>query len=313
MSDPATTRPDVVTVRAPGKINLRLRVGPPRADGYHPLATVFQAVSLYEDVRAEPADGISVTVSGRHADKVPLDERNLAHRAAHLLADSTGVSAGVALHITKEVPVAGGMGGGSADAAATLLACDQLWGTGLDREALGELAAVLGADVPFALTGHTALGLGRGDVLTPAMARGRYYWVLALTDAGLSTPEVFAELDASGTVPPNRRVSIPPTMMKALRSGDPRRLVPHLVNDLAAAAVRLLPALRGVLEAFERTAALATIVSGSGPTVAALALSHPAALRIAEQVRAAGVADEVVVAHGPVAGARLIEQARAEL
>ncbi|HLS24385.1 MAG TPA: 4-(cytidine 5'-diphospho)-2-C-methyl-D-erythritol kinase [Beutenbergiaceae bacterium] len=312
MTNPAATRQGAVHVRAPGKINLRLRVGPPRADGYHPLATVFQAVNLVEDVRAELADEISVTVSGRHADKVPLDERNLAYRAAHLLADSTGVNAGVALHITKEVPVAGGMGGGSADAAATLLACDQLWGTGLDREGLGELAAVLGADVPFALTGQTALGLGRGDVLTPAMARGRYHWVLALSDAGLSTQEVFAALDAGGSVPPNRKVSIPPTMMKALRSGDPSRLVPHLVNDLTAPAMQLYPRLENVLAAFEDTAALAAIVSGSGPTVAGLAAGHPAAMRIAEQIRAAGVADEVLVVHGPVPGARLMEQVRSE-
>jgi len=162
------------------------------------------------------------------------------------------------------------------------------------------------------LTGQTALGLGRGDVLTPAMARGRYHWVLALSDAGLSTQEVFAALDAGGSVPPNRKVSIPPTMMKALRSGDPSRLVPHLVNDLTAPAMQLYPRLENVLAAFEDTAALAAIVSGSGPTVAGLAAGHPAAMRIAEQIRAAGVADEVLVVHGPVPGARLMEQVRSE-
>lgn len=312
MSAATTPGPEVVHVRAPGKINLRLRVGPVRRDGYHPLATVFQAVSLFEDVRARVADDISVRVSGRHAEQVPTGERNLAHRAAALLADATGTSAGVHLDITKEVPVAGGMGGGSADAAATLLACDQLWGTGLGREELGHLAAELGADVPFALTGQTALGVGRGDLLTPALARGRYHWVLALSETGLSTPEVFAALDASGAIPPNRRVSVPPSMMKALLSGDPRRLTRHLVNDLAEPAVQLRPHLAQVVAAFEDTEALATIVSGSGPTIAALAADHTAAVAIAEQMRRARVADEVLVVHGPVPGARLSEQVRAD-
>lgn len=303
---------DAVHVRAPGKINLRLRVGPPRPDGYHPLATVFQAVNLYEDVRAEAADGITVSVSGRHAHLVPTDHRNLAHRAATLLADATGISRGAHLHITKGVPVAGGMGGGSADAAAALLACDLLWGTGLDREELGHLAAELGADVPFALTGQTALGLGRGDVLTPAMARGRYHWVLALSEEGLSTPEVFTALDEAGTIPPNRRVTIPPTMMKALLSGNPRALTRHLVNDLAEPAIALRPQIAQVLAAFETTDALTAIVSGAGPTVAALATDHTSAVAIAEQVRATAVADEVLVVHGPVPGARLTEQVRAD-
>ncbi|MGC0142795.1 4-(cytidine 5'-diphospho)-2-C-methyl-D-erythritol kinase [Pseudactinotalea sp. Z1732] len=312
MSAATMPRPDAVHVRAPGKINLRLRVGPVRRDGYHPLATVFQAVSLFEDVHARVADDISVSVSGRHAERVPTDERNLAHCAATLLADATGTSAGVHLHITKEVPVAGGMGGGSADAAATLLACDQLWGTGLDREELGHLAAELGADVPFALTGQTALGVGRGDMLTPALARGRYHWVLAVSETGLPTPEVFASLDASGTIPPNRRVSVPPSMMKALLTGEPSRLTSHLVNDLAEPAVHLRPHLTQVLAAFEGTDALATIVSGSGPTIAALAADHTAAVAIAEQVRRSRVADEVLVVHGPVPGARLTEQVRTD-
>ena len=305
------TADDGVLVRAPGKINLRLRVGPARADGYHPLATVFQAVSLFEEVRAETADRISVTVTGRGADRVSATKDNLAHRAARLLAEATGTSEGADLHITKEVPVAGGMGGGSADAAATLVACDRLWGTGLDREELGRLAGELGADVPFALTGQTALGRGRGDELTPAMARGRYSWVLALNQEGLSTQEVFAALDAAGAVPPNRRVRVPPSMIKALLSPDPARLAPYLVNDLAEAAVRLRPRIDEVLQAFRHTEALAAIVSGSGPTVAGLARDRSAAMSIAGELRAADVADEVLVVHGPVPGARVVEQFRA--
>lgn len=301
-----------VHVRAPGKINLRLRVGPVGADGYHPLATVFQAVSLYEDVRAELADDIGVTVSGRHADRVPTDESNLAYQAARLLAEATHTTAGVHLYIDKSVPVAGGMAGGSADAAAALLACDLLWNTGLAREELTQLGAELGADVPFALTGQTALGLGRGDVLTPALARGRYHWVLALQDDGLPTREVFEVLDEGNSVPPHRRVSIPPTMMKALVSGDVRKIVPFMVNDLAEPALTLNPGLAQVIDAFAGTDALASIVSGSGPTVAALAADHAGATAIAEQVREREVADDVLVVHGPVPGARLMEHVRTE-
>ena len=302
----------VVHVRAPGKINLTLRAGRLGEDGYHRLATVFQAVSLYEDVVAEVADEVTVQVGGRDADQVPTDERNLAHRAARLLADATGTTRGVRLQIIKEVPVAGGMGGGSADAAATLLACDLLWGTGLDREELGHLAGELGADVPFALTGQTALGLGRGDVLTPALARGTYHWVLALQGEGLSTPEVFAQFDTYGSTLARKDPSIPPTMMKALVSGDPHRLVRFLRNDLTTPAIDLQPRIAQVLAAFETTDALRTVVSGSGPTVAALASDQTSALQIAAEVRAADVATEVLVVHGPVPGARLLEQVRAE-
>ncbi len=303
--------PHAVHVRAPGKINIALRVGSPRPDGYHPLATVFQAVSLYEDVVAEPAPDISVTVTGRHAAQVPTDRSNLAWRAAKLLADATGTDTGVRLHVTKGVPTAGGMGGGSADAAATLLACDLLWGTGLAREELGELAAELGADVPFALTGHTAVGVGRGDVLTPALARGRFTWVLALSDRGLSTPSVFRAWDALHPDPVPSPV-LDPDLMSALVAADPRTLARHLVNDLQQAALELRPDLGDVLEVMAGTPALGTIVSGSGPTVAALASGPGDAARIAEAVTAAEVASEVLVVTGPVQGARLLEHVRGD-
>ncbi|WP_156225446.1 4-(cytidine 5'-diphospho)-2-C-methyl-D-erythritol kinase [Pseudactinotalea suaedae] len=295
-----------VHVRAPGKINVALRVGSARADGYHPLATVFQAVTLYEDVVAEEAETISLTVTGRGADRVPTDSSNLAWRAARLLADATGTDAGAHLRITKGVPTAGGMAGGSADAAAALLACDLLWHTGLAREELGELAAELGADVPFALTGQTAVGVGRGDVLTPALARGRFTWVLALSDQGLSTPEVFRAWDAQNPDP----VPVPEIdaeLMHALVAGDPHGVARHLVNDLQPAAIALLPTLQDVVDAFEETAALAAIVSGSGPTVAALAARPEDAAEIAAYVAAAGVASDVLVVSGPALGARLVE------
>jgi 4-diphosphocytidyl-2-C-methyl-D-erythritol kinase len=304
--------PPQVQVRAPGKINLALHVGPPRPDGYHPLATLFQAVSLYEDVVARPADDITLTIRGRGAD-LPTDATNLAVRAARLLRETSGVDRGVALTLTKEVPVAGGMAGGSADAAATLLACDQLWGTGLGREELAELAAELGADVPFALTGLSAMGTGRGDLLTPVMSRGTYHWVLAVQAEGLSTPAVFREFDAlhgfspDGAAHPGAAPQVDPGLLAALLSADPLVLARHLANDLQEPALELRPELGDVLAAADRAGALAAVVSGSGPTVAALALDAPHAASVAGVMRAAEVAAEVLTVTGPVPGARVLE------
>lgn len=299
-----------VQVRAPGKVNLVLRVGPPRADGYHPLATVFQAVSLYEDVRARAADDITLEIDGR-GDDLAVDDSNLAVRAATLLRETSGVEAGVALTLTKRVPVAGGMAGGSADAAATLLACDQLWGTGLGREELVELAAELGADVPFALTGMVAMGTGRGDVVTPVMARGQYHWVLAVQAEGVSTPDVFrAHDDLHGHRPGESDGEVPAVdsaVMAALLSADPVVLGRLLTNDLTAAALDLRPDLEDVLAAADRAGSLAAIVSGSGPTVAALALDARHARSVASVMRAADVADEILEVTGPVPGARVLE------
>lgn len=298
-----------VHVRAPGKLNLVLRAGAPAADGYHPLATVFQAVSLYEDVRAtRTAAGegrITLHVTGRDADAVPTDATNLAVRAALLLQEETGTTAGAHLEIVKRVPVGGGMGGGSADAAAALLACDQLWGLGLDRATLAELGRRLGADVPFALTGLTAVGTGRGDVVTSAMSSGTYHWVLATQASGLSTPTVFATFDELTPQP------APPVLddgvLAALRAGDPHELARHLGNDLEDAALELRPELADVLAAAERAGALAAVVSGSGPTVAALCLDAPHAESVAAVVHAAQVADDVLVVTAPTPGARVVE------
>lgn len=303
-----TATPIAVQVRAPGKINLALRVGAPRPDGYHPLATVFQAVSLYEDVVATRADGISLEIHGRGED-LPVDATNLAVRAAALLRETSGTRAGVHLSLTKQVPVAGGMAGGSADAAATLLACDQLWGTGLSRDELAELASELGADVPFALTGMSAMGTGRGDLITPVMSRGTYHWVLAVQDEGLSTPEVFREhdrlqpLDLDDTPAPR----LDDAVLAALLSGDPIQLSRQLGNDLQEAALELRPELGDVLAAADRAGALAALVSGSGPTVAALALDHAHAVSVAGVMRAAEVAGEILLVTGPVPGARVLE------
>jgi 4-diphosphocytidyl-2-C-methyl-D-erythritol kinase len=304
-------RTDAVHVRAPGKINVYLGVGPRRDDGYHALATVFQAVSLYEDVYATPADGFSLEVAGSvDVSGVPLDERNLALRAAKLLAKTTGVSAGVHLDIRKGVPVAGGMGGGSADAAAALVACDALWGTDLGPRGLHDLAARLGADVPFSLHGGTAVGTGRGDELTPALARGRFDWVLVLSEQGLSTPEIYGRLDdlrAHGEALADDATTVlevPIALLQALRSGDARELAPVMLNDLEAAAVLDRPDLELALADGLRMGALTGIVSGSGPTVAFLTAGPESARSVQEELRATG--REALHVHGPVAGAQIL-------
>ncbi|MDM8083275.1 4-(cytidine 5'-diphospho)-2-C-methyl-D-erythritol kinase [Cellulomonas cellasea] len=296
-----------VRVRAPGKVNLGLRVGAREPDGYHPLVTVFQAVSVYEDVVATPGDGLTLSVSGPQAHLVPTDETNLALRAARALAEFAGIDDGVHLHIEKSVPVAGGMAGGSADAAAALLACDAFWGAGLSRDQLHELAAGLGSDVPFGLVGHTAIGSGRGDVLTPALSRGEYHWVFAVRDVGLSTARVYAEFDAlagagSGAFGPDSDLEL----LQALRAGDATALGRALRNDLQPAALELAPELAETLAAADDVGALGVLVSGSGPTVAALARSRAHAQVIGAALTAAGVADTVLTAVGPVPGARVI-------
>jgi 4-diphosphocytidyl-2-C-methyl-D-erythritol kinase len=302
---------ETVHARAPGKINVFLKVGSLLDDGYHDVATAYQAVGLYQDVHASPADDFSVSLSGTvDVSHVPTDGSNLAIKAALLLARRTGYRGGVRLEIQKHVPVAGGMGGGSADAAATLLACDALWDTGLPREDMLELAAELGADVPFAFTGGTAIGTGRGDQLSPALAKGQFQWVLAMADFGLSTPAVYQELDrhrdrhSQDIFPAQTAPSVDASVLHALRAGDPEMLAECLYNDLQAPALHLEPSLAAVLELGEQNGALAGIISGSGPTVAFLAADLDSALELQIALSAARLT--VVRATGPVHGARLV-------
>lgn len=306
----------LVRARASGKVNLQLSVGPRSEDGYHPLATVFQAVSLYETVTAEVRDDALITLSmaagpDLHSDigGVPLDHTNLAWRAAEAVRNEFGITDGIDLSIIKGVPVAGGMAGGSADAAAALVACAEAWHCGATRAGLHRLAADLGADVPFALLGHTAVGLGRGDELSPAMTRGDFYWVFAMQHEGLSTPDVFARFDDQVAL--GQRVAEAPRVdtevMGALMAGDPAWLGRALSNDLQDAALSLAPRLHGVMEAMYDADSLGVVVSGSGPTVAALAASSQHAQTIAMRVRAAGAADAVMTASGPAYGTVILE------
>jgi 4-diphosphocytidyl-2-C-methyl-D-erythritol kinase len=295
-----------VTVRAPAKVNLSLCVGPLREDGYHDLTTVFQAVGLYDELTARRSQALSLAVQGDTADGVPIDDGNLAVRAVRLLAREAGVEPHVSLLLRKGIPVAGGCAGGSADAAAALVACDVLWGLGLDKDELGRLGAELGSDVPFALHGGTALGTGRGEQLTPVLGSGRYTWVLALAEQGLSTPEVYGELDRLRASGPPLLASDSAEVLSALRSGSPEALGKALHNDLQAAAASLRPDLQRVLDAGADLGALGGVVSGSGPTVAFLARDEGHAAALASALSGDGLCRAVRIAAGPVPGARVV-------
>lgn len=298
-----------VTVHVPGKVNLYLAVGDRRDDGYHDLTTVFHAVSLLDEVTVRNADMLSLTLSGEGAEALPTGARNLAWQAAVLLADHVGRAPDVDIAIDKSIPVAGGMAGGSADAAAVLVAMNTLWELGVPRRDLHALAAQLGSDVPFALHGGTALGTGRGEELATVLARNTFHWVLAFADRGLSTPKVFGELDrlrADTTRETASWSDEPEPVLAALASGDPVELASVLGNDLQPAALSLYPDLRRTLRAGMDAGALAGIVSGSGPTCAFLCASSTSAVDIGAQLAGAGVCRTVRVASGPVPGARVV-------
>lgn len=293
-----------VVVRAPAKINLSLGVGPVHPDGLHTLATVYQAIGLYDEITVRRSDDQTLTVTGDDIDvsDVPTDESNLARQAASLLALHHGRDDSVEMEIRKRIPVAGGMAGGSADAAGALVACDALWGTQTPREEMLELAADLGSDVPFCLVGGTAIGTGCGEVVTPAMTRGRYWWVLALADSGLSTPEVYREFDRLHTFVPEPEV--PTDLMAALRSGDIEMLGKALTNDLQSAAFSLRPELEELLALGIQGSAHGALVSGSGPTCLFLAENETHATQIRGWLWDS--VPKLLHAPGPVPGARVI-------
>ncbi|MGW1956249.1 4-(cytidine 5'-diphospho)-2-C-methyl-D-erythritol kinase [Streptomyces sp. NPDC001920] len=298
-----------VTVRVPAKVNVQLAVGAARPDGFHDLANVFLAVGLYDEVTVTCSpEGLRVTCDGPDADQVPLDRTNLAARAAEALAARHGRTPDVHLHIAKDIPVAGGMAGGSADGAGALLACDALWGTRTSREELLDICAELGSDVPFSLVGGAALGTGRGEKLRPLDVGGTFHWVFAMAGRGLSTPAVFREFDRLGAgmdIP--APVACEP-LLDALATGDPDALAATVSNDLQPAALSLFPELADTLAVGRDAGALAALVSGSGPTTAFLARDTEAAARVAEALRASGTCRTVRTADGPAPGATVLSR-----
>lgn len=293
-----------VTVRVPAKVNAYLGVGPRQADGFHSLATIFQSLGVYDEVTVAAAGELSITAAGTWADRIPTDETNLAWQAAVLMGDRCQRAPLVSITIDKSIPVAAGLAGGSADAAAVLVACNELWGAELDRGELDSLASQLGSDVPFMLHGGCALGSGRGDHLTPAMTRGTFHWVLATFSDGLSTPAVYRRFDELR--PDAEDPAVPSELMQALARGDAEALGLALHNDLQQAAVALRPALGRVLSFGIDHGALGALVSGSGPTCAFLVRHEAAAIDLVVDLMGSGLVDGAMHTHGPVHGARVV-------
>ena len=298
-----------VTVRVPAKVNLQLSVGPKEADGYHNLVSVFQAISIFDDITiklGEPGSGLTISVSGDQTHGVPADANNLAAKAVSLISKEFDLTVDAHIEIKKSIPVAGGMAGGSADAAGTIIGIDYLYSLDMTREEMIEIAAKIGSDVPFMLSGGTAIGTGHGDQLTAALSRGTYHWVLAVSTVGLSTPAVYAECDR---LRGELEIVEPQTneaLMQSLLAADAPGVGSALVNDLQLAACSLRPAIRLVLDVGQEYGALGAIVSGSGPTVAFLVADQDSGLDLAVALTSSGVVGSVVQAYGPVAGAKVI-------
>lgn len=303
-----------VTVRVPGKVNLQLSVGPKRSDGFHEIATVFQAVSLFDDVKVTLTDEtdrdqrFSIEIKADHPHGIPTDKSNLAYVAAELMYKKFDLDDALNIAINKSIPVAGGMAGGSANAAGVIVALDALFSLGLSRTEMEEIGSEIGSDVPFSIAGGTAIGTGRGEQLTPALARGSYSWVFALSSNGLSTPAVYGECDRLREGMEISSPQVSESLMHALRSADAKALGKALQNDLQPAACSIRPALRLILDVGMDYGALGGIVSGSGPTVAFLAEDEDHALDLVVALTSSGVVGNVVRASGPVVGATVIDR-----
>jgi len=299
-----------VVARVPAKVNLQLSVGPLGSDGFHEVTTVFQAISLFDDVTVATApegDGINISITGQTSSGVPADSSNLAVKAAELMIKNYDLPSDLIIKLKKEIPVAGGMAGGSADAAGVIVGLDSLFELGLSRDEMEIVGSKIGSDVPFSICGGVAIGTGRGDQITPALSKGSYNWVLALSGQGLSTPSVYQECDR---LREGLSISVPlvsEPLMQALRAGDAKALGKALTNELQPAACSLRPALRLVLDVGIDYGALGGIVSGSGPTVAFLVSDDEHAMDLTVALSASGVVSSVVRAIGPAHGARIIE------
>jgi 4-diphosphocytidyl-2-C-methyl-D-erythritol kinase len=299
-----------VTVRVPGKVNVYLGVGPREFSGYHELATIFQAVGIYDEVTVSAADSLTISGLGQFADQIPTDETNLAWKAAELVARACGEEPNIHIQIDKAIPIAAGMAGGSADAAATLVACDAYWNAGIPRDQLDAMAATLGSDVPFMLHGGCALGVGRGEVLSPVMIRGSFHWVFATFDEGLSTAQIYEKTDEMRGLEFEDEPEVPTELLSALARGDAPALGRLLHNDLQLAATTSRPQLGRVLEQGIDSGALGAIISGSGPTCAFLVRDESSAIDLVVALKATGLVDDVLRTHGPVHGARVISTSR---
>jgi 4-diphosphocytidyl-2-C-methyl-D-erythritol kinase len=302
-----------VVASAPGKVNVFFNVGALGEDGFHEVASCYQALALREKVHIEHSGKLEISFHGNFAElsreKVPQDETNLVYRAAEILSNKRPNSNPQLLSfaIHKDVPIAGGMAGGSADAAAALMAINRLWSAGQDNQ-LENLGVELGADVPFSLMGGTAIGLGRGEKLSRVETKKELHWVMSLSNLGLSTPDVYRKLDEirlsqglelKGISEP----IVPVELIEAVTKGDAESLAHLMQNDLEIAAIALRPELRQIIADGEIAGALRSMISGSGPTVAHLAKNRIDAEQIASRLTRMG--HQIITTFSTDSGARL--------
>ena len=295
-----------VTVRVPGKVNVYLGVGPREFSGFHNLATVFQAVNIYDEVTVENADDFSIVAQGSYSTRIPTDQSNLVWAATKSIASACGRDPNVKITINKSIPIAAGMAGGSADAAATLLALDSLWNAQIPRDQLDALASELGSDVPFMLHGGCAIGTNRGDVLAPVMTRGIFHWVFGTFTDGLSTAAVYERTDNLRGPDFDSVPNVPVEVLSAITQGDAVALGTLMRNDLQTAAITMRPGLASTLEFGLDHGALGALVSGSGRTCAFLVKDEKSAIDLVVALSSSGLVDQAVRAHGPVHGARAV-------
>mgnify|MGYP002655113748 FL=1 len=285
-----------VHASAAGKVNLFFGVGSLKTDGYHDVMSIYQSLNLREDVSIaasinEPQVSVAGNIRREQLDSVPRGESNLVYKAVRLLEHLAGLEpSDVDFEIFKRVPVAGGMAGGSADAAATMLAANEFLNTGFSRQRLLDESVQLGADVPFGILGGTAIGVGRGEQLESLELGRELHLVMVANDQGLSTPQVYAELDrqreADGADPRELEpLAKPQALIDALQAGQLDRIAALIHNDLEPAALALLPELELTLAAAEKYGALRAFVSGSGPTVAALVENFEDAIALQTALR----------------------------
>ena len=290
--------PPIVVASSPGKVNIYFAVGAFLKDGFHDVASCYQALSLREKVLVELTGNFLIDFAGPFEQEsqllVPKDSTNLVYRAGEEL-KALGSAMGsekVSFLIHKRIPIAGGMAGGSADAAASLVALNSLFGAELDDK-LPAAAANLGSDVPFSLMGGTAIGVGRGEVLTKVKDGPALHWVITPNPSGLSTPQVYRQLDIMRVnqgidVSSLEAPEVPEELLEALAEGDVLAVAKLMHNDLESAAVAMLPELAETLKAGQKAGSLRSMVSGSGPTIAHLAKNAIHAEQIATRLLAAG-------------------------
>ena len=267
-----------ITQRAYAKINWSLRILGARPDGYHELDMLMQSLELHDELILENSRWLGLSISGQ---KLPVGEKNLVMRAANALNAFTGQRNGARIHLVKNIPMRAGLGGGSADCAATLLALNRLWNLRIPMQRLMQIGASLGGDVPFCMQGGMARVQGKGERISAMPDMPSVPMVLVRVGRGLSTPQVFAQYDRA---PRQDAVLSIPDLASALHSGNLERAWAQSGNALEAPAMELMPEIGAAMENLRRLGASFVRMTGSGSTVFGAFSSETAAQMAADAI-----------------------------